>query len=215
MITQVIVKRPFLGSEISQESKSNLFSATDLVKIINKKRRELELTPFNLSQYLRGKQTKEFIEALQEENETVIKKDRGRNSMTWVHPLLFIDIALAVNPKLKIQVYQWLYDELLKYRNDSGDSYKKMCGALFNNTENKQYFPKYITKVATFIKSKVSVDNWNTANEQQLRLRDSIHNNISLLSDVLKNNDQAVRIGVEKAVSDYKDTVKFANTLNL
>jgi hypothetical protein len=35
---------------------------------------------------------------------------------------------------LKIEVYSWLFDKLIKYRNNSGDSYKKMAGALFENS---------------------------------------------------------------------------------
>ena len=53
----------------------------------------------------------------------------GRGQHLWVHPLLFIDMALWLNPKLKLEVYEWLFDKLLMYRNDSGDSFKRMCGA--------------------------------------------------------------------------------------
>lgn len=38
MKTEVIVKRPFLGGEIEQKSKSGMFNATDLVGIVNRKR---------------------------------------------------------------------------------------------------------------------------------------------------------------------------------
>lgn len=200
MKTQVILKRPFMGGEVSQESKSNLFSATDLVKIGNIKRRELDLTSFNLSQYLKGRNTKEFIKELQQKNSVVIKRGRGRSSSTWVHPLLFIDIALALNPKFKIQVYEWLYDELIKYRNDSGDSYKKMCGALYENTNSKRKFSKDIVETAIYIRNKLNVKDWNTASEEELILRNKIHENISLLCDVLKDNNQAIRIGVEQAL---------------
>lgn len=201
MKTEVILKRPFMGGEISQKSKSELFSATDLIRIGNLKRRELGMQSFNLSQFLSSKATKEFIEELQKTNSQVIVLGRGRNSQTWVHPLLFIDIALAINPKFKIQVYEWLYDELLKYRNDSGVSYKKMCGSLFENSKNKSEFHKYIVKVANYIKEKLNVEDWEHATIEQLEMRDKIHENISLLSDVLRENDNAVRLGVEKGLS--------------
>ena len=29
---------------------------------------------------------------------------------------LFLDLALAINPKLKVEVYEWLFDKLLEYR---------------------------------------------------------------------------------------------------
>jgi len=204
MKTEVILKRPFMGGEISQKSKSELFSATDLIRIGNIKRRELGIQSFNLSQFLNSKSTKEFIEELQKSNEFVLVSGRGRNSQTWVHPLLFIDIALALNPKFKIQVYEWLYDELLKYRNDSGISYKKMCGSLFENSKNKSEFHKYIVKVANYIKEKLKVKDWEHATQEQLELRDKIHENIALLSGVLRENNDAVKIGVDKALENKK-----------
>lgn len=202
MKTEVIVSRPFMGHEIKQKSKSGMFDATGLVKIANIKRRELGKSSFNLSQFLKTKSTKEFIEELQKENDRVIVKGRGSKSVTWVHPLLFIDIALNINPSFKIEVYKWLYDELLKHRNNSGESYKKMSGAIFDKYENKAKFHKYIAKVANFIKEKCEVKDWNKATEKQLCLRDRMHENIYLLTSVLNNTDQAVRLGVFNALKD-------------
>ncbi len=191
-----------MGSEISQQSKTEMFSATDLVKIGNKKRSELNLSNFNLNEYLRNKSTVEFVEELQKTNDKVITRGRGRNAQTWVHPFLFIDIALAINPKIKIEVYKWLYDELLKYRNYSGDSYKKMCGSLFNRTKDKNKFHIKIAELSNKIKLEVGVKDWETATESQLKLRDKIHENISLLCDVLNNTPEAIRLGIMKAKQD-------------
>lgn len=198
MKTEVILQRPFMGFEVSQKSKSGMFSATDLVRIGNIKRKELGLASFNLAQYLKQKNTLEFIEELQKSNAEVVKKGRGRLANTWVHPLLFIDIALAINPKFKVEVYQWLFDELIKYRNDSGESYKKMVGALYERSAKKD-FHQFIAKVATYIKDQCQVADWNKANEHQLRLRDKMHENIALLANVLKSPEQAVRLGVLNA----------------
>lgn len=207
MKTEVVLSRPFMGSFIEQKSKSGMFNVTSLVKIANIKRKELDKPSFNLSAYFKQKSTIEFIEELQKENERVLIKGRGRNSKTWVHPLIFIDIALSINSKLKVEVYKWLYDELLKYRNDSGDSYKKMAGSLYENITNKREFHNYIQKVAKYIKKECKVSHWNNATSNQLFLRDKIHENISLLSTVLKSTDQAVRIGVLKTIEDNKDLI--------
>lgn len=207
MKTEVIISRPFMGSLVEQKSKSGMFNATDLIKIANIKRRELGQSNFNLSQFLKQKSTLDFIEELQKENERVLLKGRGRKASTWVHPLLFIDIALAINPKFKVEVYKWLYDELLKYRNDSGESYKKMAGAIYNRTTKKNSFHKYITKVANYIKTNCGVDDWNKSTENQLYLRDKMHENIALLCSVLNNTNEAVRIGVLKALEDNKDLI--------
>lgn len=193
-----------MGGQIEQKSKSQMFSATDLAKIGNIKRKELGLSTFNLSQYLNLKSTKEFIEELQKNNERVVVKGRGRNSKTWVHPLLFIDMALSLNPKFKIEVYNWLYDELLKFRNDSGDSYKKMVGSIYELAP-KSEFHKLIPKIATEIKTECFVDDWNKASESQLRLRDKMHENIHLLCSVLNNWKEAVRLGIYNAKKDFKN----------
>lgn len=207
MKTEVILHRPFMGSTVEQRSKSGMFNATDLVKIANIKRQELGLSSFNLSQFLKQKSTVEFIEELQKNNERVIIRSRGAKAKTWVHPLLFIDVALSVNPKFKVEVYNWLYDELLRYRNDSGDSYKKMAGALYDRYNNKKEYHKFISKVAIFIKDKCNVSDWNKATQNQLFLRDKMHENISLLCSVFKDVKEPIRIGVYKALEDNKDLI--------
>lgn len=196
METQVIMKRELFGMAISQQSKSEFFSATDLSKAGNKWRRINNLSDFNLAQYLKSKSAIEFIDELKSKYGKVIIKGRGRNSNTWVHPLLFIDIALAINPKLKIEVYEWLFDNLIKYRNDSGDSYKQMAAAIFSRYPNKRGYTEYLKRIANYIKSQLKVKDWETATEEQLKKRDLIHNSIRLLCNVLNDTDQAVKLGV-------------------
>jgi hypothetical protein len=202
MNTQVIMKRELFGCEISQQSKTEFFSATELVNAGNKWRRSNGLKDFNLSQYLTSKSLTEFKAELELKYKNVIVSSRGRNSNTWVHPLIFIDIALAINPKLKVEVYEWLFDNLIKFRNDSGDSYREMSAAIYTRTTNTREFPIYIQKVANLIKKALNVDKWENATEAQLKKRDTIHNSIKLLCNVLNNTDQAVRIGIHENVKE-------------
>jgi len=198
MTTEVIMKRELMGGEISQKSKTELFSATDLLKIGNKHRMLNGMQPFHFQVWLRNNSTQDFIKELKKQYKDVYIPGRGRGKHTWVHPFLFIDLALSLSPTLKIEVYKWLYDFLLKYRNDSGDSYKRMAGALYFNQSNKSEYPKYICDVAKKIKEACGVDDWQKATEKQLEKRDNIHNNISLLCDVLKSNDKAVEYAIKK-----------------
>jgi hypothetical protein len=199
MKTEVIMKRELFGDEISQKSQSEFFSASDLVRSGNKWRAINGLESFNLSVWLQSKNTKQFMEFLSKEYGEIKINSKGKNSHTWVHPFLFIKIALSINPELEIKVYKWLFDLLLTYRNNSGDSYKKMCGSLYDNSSSKTIFFKEISDIAKLIKTECNVSDWQKATEQQLKLRDRIHENISLLSDVLRDNNQAVRIGIQKA----------------
>lgn len=200
MQTQVVMKRELFGCEISQQSKTEFFSATELVNAGNKWRIANGYKDFNLSQYLKSNSFVEFKTELETKYGNVISSSRGRNSNTWVHPLLFIDIALAINPKLKIEVYEWLFDNLIRFRNDSGDSYKEMSAAIYVRFTNKREFPNYIQKVANYIKSELKVDDWQKATEEQLKQRDIIHNSIRLLCNVLNDTNQAVRLGIKENI---------------
>ena len=202
MKTQVLMKRELFGSEIEQQSKSSFFNANQLIKAGNKFRVMNDLPMIRLQNWLNLPSTKEFV--LELENNLGIKvknATRGRNASTWIHPFLFIDLALYISPKLKIEVYSWLYDELLKTRDLSGESYKKMTGSLWQNTKDKTNFHKLIKKVAIIIKKECGVSDWQSASEEKLKLRDKIHENIALLCDVLQDNNQAIKIGISKAIN--------------
>ncbi len=198
MKTEVIMKRELFGKEISQKSKSEFFSATDLVLAGNQWRIQNGKEFFKLTTWLAARSTKEFIKELEKEYGTVIIRSKGKNQHTWLHPFLTIDLALSIDPRLKIEVYKWLYDSLLKYRNNSGDSFKKMSGALYLNASNKSLYVKNIKDYSRQIKKACNVVDWETADEKQLELRDRIHENIALLCDLIPNAD-AVRIGIKKA----------------
>lgn len=202
MVTEVVLKRELLGDFVSQKSKSGFFSATDLFKIGNHWRVANGLKSKNLDEYNHLTSTKEFEKSLQSKHGKTRIFQRGRGQHLWVHPLLFIDMALWLNPQLKLEVYEWLFDNLLMYRNDSGDSFKKMCGALLIRA-NKTDYVQNIQKLCKLIQVECGVSDWNTATQEQLRLRDRIHENIALLADVLNNNKEAIRLGIYKA--KYRD----------
>ena len=199
MKTEVIMKRELLGMEISQKSKSEFFSLTDLVKAGNKWRALNGLSPFDVQGYMKQKSTKEFTQELKEKYGKVKISARGRGHHTWVHPYLFVDVALAISPKLKIETYEWLFDSLLTNRNDSGDSYKKMSGAIWGIHPNKSTFHKTISNIAKTIQLECGCLDWQKANKEQLQLRNRIHENIFLLSDFIKSVDKCVEVSVIKA----------------
>jgi hypothetical protein len=199
MKTEVIIKRELFGREISQKSKSEFFSATDLVKAGNAWRISQGLTPFNLNAWFNQQGTKEFMELLEKEKGCQVRiSGRGRGNHTWVHPMLFIDMALAINPHLKVKVYDWIYDQLLAVRNSSGDSYKGMCDALYENLDDKSVFPKYIPRLASKIKGACGVRDWNSATEEQLKLRDTIQTSIQAIAIATGQNQKAIEVGITR-----------------
>jgi hypothetical protein len=77
--------------------------------------------------------------------------------------------------------------------------FQKMSGSLYQIISNKTTFPKLISDVAKMIQLECGVSDWQKATQEQLSKRDRIHENIALLTDVLKDIPTAVRIGVEKS----------------
>jgi len=198
MDASVVTHSKLFGSSIPQDKETGFLSATDLVKAGNQWRVVNGESFFQLSEWFRRKATIEFIEELTAKYGNVKTVSREQGVCTWVHPLLFIDIALAISPKLKIEVYEWLFDHLIKNRNDSGDSYKEMCGYLYAHHPNKQTFSAFVSKVAFSIKHEIGVPDWESATEAQLNARNQLHRDIALLSDVLRNNNQAIRIALTR-----------------
>ncbi len=199
MVTEVIMKRDLFGMEISQKSKSEFFSATDLVFAGNTWRSINRLPPFDIRAYWKRKSTEEFIAELEAKYGEVKKSAKGRGQHTWVHPFLFIDIALEISPTLKIEVYQWLFDSLIALRNDSGDSYKKMTGCLYQQCENKSQFPKLIADICHKIQHECNVLDWQKATEEQLSKRNKIHEYYTIISDFVRDPDECLRLAFLKA----------------
>lgn len=74
---------------------SGLISATSFLKASGSR--------FKLDEWLGGEVVAILSEDLPEAN--VVRK-RGRNGGTWLHPILFIELVLTINPKIKIKVYK-------------------------------------------------------------------------------------------------------------
>lgn len=203
MKTEVVMKRSIFGSQISQKSKSEFFSASDLIKAGNKYRAMNDLEFTSLNHYFASSKNKEFISELEKQYGKVKISAKNKSQHTWVHPLLFIDIALWLNSALKIEVYKWLQDHLLEYRNSSGDSYKRMVGSLYKIAKNKSSFNNNIQFVARRIKLECDVKEWESATERQLKLRDKMHDYISFACDMVKDANTAVDIGIQKAKEQF------------
>lgn len=65
---------------------------------------------------------------------------------TWMHPLLFIDFAMWLNPVFKYDVLKFVYDQMIKYRNDAGDAYREL-GKAIGKIVNKSFMPVAMSNV--------------------------------------------------------------------
>jgi len=179
MKTEVKMIRFIDDFEVRQKSKSGMFNATDLIKFINHNRAIDNLSLINISNYMAAKPTQEFLKALSIEEGVQVKDliHSNKKAGTWVHPLVMIDIALWGSPKLKVKVYKWMYDELLQYRNKSGDSFKEMNKVLDDhfNIGAKYWVYANTADTIAFNIGLLKVDNkWQVATKEQLDLRDKL-----------------------------------------
>lgn len=129
--------------DVIQRTSDGMFNATTLLKAWNNHSGHKK----EVAKYFENPSTKEFIQAIVNEElpsyakngddkkvlDSVYFKSRankGDNAGTWMHPLLFIDFAMWLNPTFKVKVLRFVYDQLIQYRNYAGDSYKEMASAI-------------------------------------------------------------------------------------
>lgn len=125
MITNQVMKRPMGSFLVEQRTKDSMFNATNLLKQWNEASGEKK----EITKFFDNDNTKEFISALMEEEKlntqnSAYLKARGKNGGTWMHPILFVKFAMWLNPRFEVQVIKFVYDQMLKYRNDAGDALK-------------------------------------------------------------------------------------------
>lgn len=134
MKTNQLLTRQMADFAVMQRTCDSMFNATALLKQWNESKNESK----EINKFFDNNATKDFINALiieenlHTQNSTYVKSraSRGNNAGTWMHPLLFIDFAMWLNPSFKVKVLRFVSDQLLKYRNDAGDAYIEMTGAI-------------------------------------------------------------------------------------
>lgn len=138
MKTNQVLNRAMGNFYVTQRTSDGMFNATELLKQWNQ---WVKLNTHNsgylkkqkdLDDFFSNKSTLEYIDVIiKRENlntrNSVFIKSRGRNGGTWMHPFLFMDFAMWLNTDFKYEVIKFVYDQLIAYRNEAGDTYKNMC----------------------------------------------------------------------------------------
>lgn len=205
--TSVIMERKLMGVVVRQNHKSKLFSANDLHKLACEHRKAEGLAARQIGQYFDLDSTDELIKeiCLTEvlKLDDVKKSARGKNGGTWIHPILFVDMAMWYSPKLKVRIINWVLDGLMEVRDESGDSYKRM------NKTLTRYFPKEFEAPLAYIRVSNAIadacnvgsekDKWQKATKEQLQLRHDIQENIELIADLCSNAGECLNKAISKA----------------
>ena len=152
MKTNNVMIRPMGQFQVEQRTKDGMFNATALLNQWNESSGQQK----QMVHYFDNNATEEFIKALMseeglKERNSVYLKTRGKyNGGTWMHPLMFIDFAMWLNPAFKVKVLKFIYDQMIKYRNDAGDAYKEL-GASTNMIVDKSFMPVAMSNISKAI----------------------------------------------------------------
>ena len=191
MVTSVIMNRSMGNYKVYQRTKDGYFDGNYLIsqwnKLNNKRRR--------INDFLESKNTSEFISVLQDEisNDEIspmaFYHKKGRNTSkgktkdeVWMHPYLFIDFAMWINPKFKLKVIQFVYDELIKNRHIAGDNYKMLSQS---GIKLKGYnFSEVATAMNWIVFGKRGKNLRQNATNDQLKELSEIEHKLSFIIDM-------------------------------
>ena len=185
MKTRVILN-PVNDPARFQRSDDGYFDATALLNYYN----EHAIDSKKMEDFKKLKSTKELVEYLM--TNEVLEKRPLISSLkgTWMHPYLFIDFAMWLSVEFKVQVLAWVYDGLIKTRNQAGDYYKEMCDALMNQRnvlQKETSFFHYIQE-ANMLKSICGIYSRDNMTEEQL----------TILNILQKANIKMIKLGESK-----------------
>ncbi len=155
----------------TQRTSDGYFNATALVEKWNNDNNNKK----QLAQYKLISSTLEFVEQLKKEgieNPIITGRGKGENSGTWVHPKVFIDLAMWVSVEFKSKVIDYVIDGLIQSRHDAGDYYKEMTKAILETyveVYGRNPNPNVYIEEANMVKSLVSCSDRNNMNELELK----------------------------------------------
>ena len=152
MKTNNVIIRPMGQFQVQQRTKDGMFNATNLLKQWNgfvensNTQNSGYVKKKDMDDFFNNKSTNDFIDALIDEekldtqNSAYVKsrarEDRGGG--TWMHPILFVKFAMWLNPRFEVKVIKFVYDQMIKYRNEAGDAYKELSAAIYNIVDKSQ-----------------------------------------------------------------------------
>lgn len=181
--------------DVLQRTKDGYFDANILLTQWNFKK---ENPKRKMIEFLESPKTQVFINEIELEIHSrdsehgefsafVIKK--GRNTINgktkdevWMHPYLFIDFAMWLNPKFKLSVIKFVYDQLIEQRTLAGDNYKSLSSSL---TKLKGYsFQEVAKAIQWIVYNKTGKDLRQTATQEQLQEINDIQTKLAFAIDM-------------------------------
>jgi len=202
MKTNQVLIRPMGNFEVSQRTSDGMFNATELLKQWNASGLGSKK---EIGDYFRLNQTEEYLTALESEDDfkdgnSPYLKSRGKYGGTWMHPLLFIDFAMWLNPTFKVKVLKFVYDQLIKYRNEAGDTYRDLSSSV-SILVSKKKLPGCIKDIARGINHCVFGDH-----ERNIRNKKAEE---SLMIELVEIQKKVTMLIDEGFLKSFDDVMKY------
>lgn len=177
MKTNQVMERKMGDFIVTQRTKDGFFDGSELLRQWN----AVEGNPRRrMAEFLDSPKTKDFLKALAEDESQRTKIDIGENQLlmkvkgrntkngkvpdkVWMNPLLYIKFAMWINPTFEVKVLRFVYDEMIKYRNEAGDAYRELGGAV-SKIVSKDFMPRAMSKIGEAL-------NWVIFNGHEKLLR--------------------------------------------
>lgn len=204
MKTNQIMIRQMGEFSVKQRTKDGFFNATELLKQWNR----VSGMKKEVTKFLDLGSTSELVKIIMEredlhtQDSTYVKSraSRGDNAGTWMHPVLFIDFAMWINPSFKYDVIKFVYDDMIRYRNLSGDSYKELASAI-SKIVPKTFIPKAMQKVGEAL-------NWIIFDSHEPLLRNK-HGNESKQRELWQLEKKVADLINEGFILDYDILISY------
>lgn len=216
MKTNQIMIRQMGEFKVTQRTIDGKFDCTGLLAQWNNVNKN---NTKKINDYLRLNETKEFVKALLEEPEfkcgdsriskvadykhfpkQIVVVTRGKNGGTWMTPLMFLDFAMWLNPAFKVKVLKFVQDEMIRYRNLAGDSYKELASAI-SKIVPKTFIPKAMQKVGEAL-------NWIVFDSHEPLLRNK-HGNESKQRELWQLEKKVADLINEGFILDYDILISY------
>jgi len=202
MKTNQIMTRPMGSFHVEQRTKDGMFNATDLLNQWNESSGQQK----QMSHYFENTSTEEFVNALMseenfKERNSVYLKSRGKyNGGTWMHPIMFIDFAMWLNPAFKVKVIKFVYDEMIRYRNEAGDAYRELSSAV-NSIVSSAFMAQAMRKIGEAL-------NWVVfgQHEKMLRNKNGSEESMRELFELERRVAENIKDGL---IRTYDDVIRF------
>lgn len=204
MKTNQIMIRQMGEFSVKQRTKDGFFNATELLKQWNR----VSGMKKEVTKFLDLGSTSELVKIIMEredlhtQDSTYVKSraSRGDNAGTWMHPVLFIDFAMWINPSFKYDVIKFVYDDMIRYRNLAGDSYKELASAI-SKIVPKTFTPKAMQKVGEAL-------NWIIFDSHEPLLRNK-HGNESKQRELWQLEKKVADLINEGFILDYDILISY------